>query len=156
MCVCVCVCVCMSVSVRVCVEGDGLLFFVYLLRVSFCSLRSDISLPVLFNCWFVWAMLGFSSISLISVCILQAVAGSSPIVNVRLSPPASMPGIDEQVHDLESARSSLESAGLERLDASFRDAIRNAEARIEHAAVDFFSYSFGCCLAFGICKPFCK
>ena len=109
--------------------------------VAFVS--SAVSLLVLLSRCFAWAMLGVARVSAICLCTGQAVAGSSPIVNVRLSPPASMPGIDEQVHDLESARSSLESAGLERLDASFRDAIRNAEARIEHAAADFFPTASG-------------
>ena len=112
------------------------------MMVAFVS--SAVSLLVLlFCCCFVWAMLGLACISALFLCPGPAVAGSSPIVNVRLSPPASMPGIDEQVRELESAKTSLESAGLERLDASFRDAIRNADARIEKAVAFFFPIASG-------------
>ena len=58
-------------------------------------------------------------------------------MNVRLSPPASIPGMGEEVEKLEDARRSTESAALEQLEVAFRDAIRNAEPRIGGAVAQF-------------------
>ena len=93
-CVFVCLCLCF---VRAYVEGDDVFFVFFFCVYLFVLLRSAISLPALFSCWFVWAMLGFARICFIYMCTCQAVAGSSPIVNVRLTPPASLPGMGEQV-----------------------------------------------------------
>ena len=96
-----------------------------------------ISLQVFLCAWFVCAMPAFARLSLFLLYAEQSLAGNAPIVNVRLSPPASVPGIDEEVRNLDGARRSLESAGFEKLDASFRDAIRDAESRIGKAVAEF-------------------
>ena len=82
-------------------------------------------------------MLGFARVALLSLCAGQLVAGSAPIVNVRLSPPSILPGLDEEVRSLEAARQSAESAGFQKLEASFHEALRNAELRIGKVVAEF-------------------
>ena len=76
-------------------------------------------------------MVVFARCSFILLCACCSFAGAAPIVNVRLSPPASIPGMGDEVDKLEGARRSMESAALQKLDVAFRDAVRDAEARIE-------------------------
>ena len=71
------------------------------------------------------------------LCACRSLAGAAPVVNVRLMPPASMPGMGEEVGNLEDARRSMESAGLHQLDIAFRDAIRNAESRVGGVVAKF-------------------
>ena len=73
----------------------------------------------------------------ILLCACRSLAGAAPIVNVRLTPPASIPGMGEAVGKFEDARRTMESAGLLQLDVAFRDAIRNAESRIGGALAKF-------------------
>ena len=82
-------------------------------------------------------MVVFASSSFLLLCTCRYFAGAAPVVNVRLSPPASIPGMGEEVGKLEDARRSMESAALQQLDVAFRDAIRSAESRIGGAVAEF-------------------
>ena len=82
-------------------------------------------------------MVAFASSSFLFLCACRSFAGAAPVVNVRLSPPASIPGMGEEVGKLEDARQSSESAALHQLDVAFRDAIRSAESRIRGAVAGF-------------------
>ena len=81
--------------------------------------------------------------TLFSLCVGQLSAGSAPVANVRLSPPASLPGIDAELRSLEEARQSSESAGFQKLDAAFGEAIRNAEARIGKTVAEYIPGATG-------------
>ena len=88
-------------------------------------------------------MVAFARASLFSLCVVHSLAGSTPVANVRLSPPASLPGIGEELRSLEDARQLSEIAGFEKLDVAFREAIRNAESRIGNVVANFIPGSTG-------------
>ena len=88
-------------------------------------------------------MVAFARATLFSLCVFQSLAGSAPVANVRLSPPSTLPGIGEELRSLEGARQLSEGAGFQKLDAAFREAIRNAESRIGNAVAKFIPASTG-------------
>ena len=75
-------------------------------------------------------MVALGAVTLFALCFVQPIAGSGPVANVRLLPPPTVPGIDEELHSLDAARASSEGAGFEKLDVAYGEALRNGEARI--------------------------
>ena len=71
------------------------------------------------------------------VCVYAALlvapfVGAVPVVNVRLSQPAvPLPEVSAEIAVLDASRSNAEATGLQRLDAAFESAARDAERRIK-------------------------
>ena len=78
-----------------------------------------------------FAMLRFCSFAALLFAVVVAMP---PVVNVRLNPPqVQLPEVAAEIRSLDRARSSIEVAGLRRLDAAFDAALQDADARIRGA-----------------------